>query len=112
MKSIVGIVVGCALAFAIACGGGAKKSEMPPPVPGPGPTGARSEIDALDQAITADMTTLGEARPPAPANACVTGCEPQVMSGAAATATATDPTCKPGAGETCTDACKLKDSIC
>lgn len=108
MKGLVGIVVGAVLAFAIACGGGAKSTMGPPP---PHPHDVRAELAALDQAITADMQTLDEPRPAPPVAACVENCADQ-MSGAAKSVTQDDPTCKPGAGETCKSSCDLTDSIC
>ena len=108
MKSLVGVVVGGLLAFAIACGGGAKSSMGPQPPPR---GDVRAELEALDLAITNDMQKLAEPRPAPPVAACVENCADQ-MSGAAKATTQSDPTCKPGAGETCTSSCDLKDSIC
>jgi hypothetical protein len=107
MKSLLGVVIGGLLALAIACGGGSKPAETMKPPPGD----ARAQLEALDQAITADMQKLAEPRPAPPVAACVENCADQ-MSGAATAATQEDPTCKPGKGETCSSSCTLKDSIC
>ena len=109
MRSILALVIGGLLAFAIACGGGGKPTGMMPPPPGP--RDVRAELERLDQAITADMQALSEPRPAPPVAACVENCATQ-MSGAAKVAAADDATCKPGAGEACTSSCKLKTSIC
>jgi hypothetical protein len=106
MRSLVGIVVGGLLALAIACGGGSKATSIGPPPP----RDVRAELEALDQAITADMQQLSEPRPAPPVAACVENCADQ-MSGAAKAATQADPSCKP-AGETCKSSCDLTDSIC
>ena len=110
MKSLVGVVVGGLLAFAIACGGGGRAQTMQQPKPLPGDD-QRKQIEELDQAITTDMEKLSEPRPAPPVAACVENCAPQ-MSGAATAATQEDPTCKPGKAETCSSSCTLKDSIC
>jgi hypothetical protein len=121
MRIIVGLATGCALALVIACGAGAKSSRTPGAAVAPAATDgaagmpagdSRGQIDGLDQQITAAMGKLGEARPTPPPTACVSGCEPQQMSSAGQAAVAPDPTCKPGKGDTCTQSCTLKDSIC
>ena len=106
MRSLAGVVIGGLLAFAIACGGGAKPTTSPPP-----PRDVRAELEALDQAITADMEKLAEPRPAPPVAACVENCADQ-MSGAAKAATQDDQRCKRGTGETCKSSCDLTDSIC
>lgn len=111
MKSIVGVAVGLLLALAIACGGSARKAQTQPESRPGGGTAAHAELDALDRAITADMQTLQEPRPAPPVAACVENCA-QALSGAATTTSAEDPTCKPGASQTCSDSCSLKESIC
>ncbi|MDQ3333983.1 MAG: hypothetical protein M4D80_02395 [Myxococcota bacterium] len=108
MKSLLGVLIGGLLAFAIACGGGARATETMQPKP---PGDVRSELQALDLAITADMEKLAEPRPAPPVAACVENCAQQ-MSGAATTATQEDATCKPGKGDTCSSSCTLKESIC
>jgi hypothetical protein len=107
MKSLFGVLIGGLLALAIACGGGARSSQKPLPPP----DDVRAQLAALDQAITDDMQKLSEPRPAPPVAPCVENCADQ-MSGAATTATQADPTCTPGKGDTCTQACTLKDSIC
>lgn len=106
-KALSGLVVGGVLAFAIACGGGAKKSaDMPPRADLPPRSDARAELERLDQEITAQMQQLGEPRPNPPVAACVENC-PQPMIAPV------DPaTCVPAKTDTCTQACTLKDSIC
>ena len=113
----LGLGLGLLVAFAIACGGASKSAQMKPeavPPPGGGgiPGDPRAEIDRLDGEITATMQKLGEARPDPAADACVDNCEPKAMSGAATTATAQDPTCRPASSTTCTESCNLKSSIC
>ncbi len=108
MKSLLGVLIGGLLAFAIACGGGARATETMQPKP---PGDVRSELQARDLAITADMEKLAEPRPSPPVAACVENCADQ-MSRAANAATQADPTCKPGAGEACATSCTLKESIC
>ena len=111
----LGLGLGLLLAFAIACGG-AKSAQMKPEPPPPGGGGMhgdpRAEIDRLDGEITATMEKLGEARPDPAAGACVDNCGAQAMSGAATTAIAQDPMCKPASSTTCTESCNLKSSIC
>jgi hypothetical protein len=111
MRAIAGVVVGAAFAFVIACGGAASKKvtevESRPPPPGD----PRAEIDKLDREISSLMQTLNEPRPAAPPLTCAADCA-QAMSGAAETAVLKDPTCTPGASETCKESCTLKDSIC
>jgi hypothetical protein len=110
MKSLLGVLIGSLLALAIACGGGAKgvqTSQKPLPPRGD----VRAELAALDQSITEDMQKLSEPRPAPPVAACSENCADQ-MSSAVAAATQADPTCKPGKGDTCTQACTLKESIC
>jgi len=111
MRALVGVVVGGLLALAIACGGGGAKSTMNRPGPPPVPGDTRAELERLDALITADMDVLKEPRPTPPVAACVENCAQQ-MGGAAAAATATDPTCKPAQSETCNQSCTLKESIC
>jgi len=118
MRSVVGVVVGGALALAIACGGAAKSGVTSKP--GPPPTGVdggitdpRAELDRLDQEITSQMQQLTEPRPAPAADLCVTNCGRQPMAGAAQKAIEpADPTCKPAKTETCTESCNLKSSIC
>ena len=119
MRGLAGVVVGGALALAIACGGAAKSGMTskpgPPPtgVDGGGLTDPRAELDRLDQEITSQMQKLAEPRPAPATDVCVTSCGPQPMAGAAQKATAPDdPTCKPGKSATCTESCDLKKSIC
>lgn len=114
MRALVGVIVGGLLAFAIACGGGAKsgvtqKPEGPPPIPGG--SNARAELERLDALITADMQVMNEPRPTPPVASCIENCA-QAMGGAAAAATKADPTCKPAQTETCNQSCTLKESIC
>ena len=115
MRALVGVVVGGLLAFAIACGGGSKSTitQAPPPIPpgGAGGSAQRAELERLDSLITADMQLLKEPRPAPPVAACVENCA-DAMGGAAAAATAQDPTCKPAQTETCNQSCTLKESIC
>ncbi len=112
MRALVGIVVGGLLALAIACGGGAKSGvSQKPGGPPPPPEDARTELERLDALITADMQALQEPRPAPPVASCIENCAQQ-MGGAAAAATAQDPSCKPAQTETCNQSCTLKDSIC
>ena len=101
-----GLLVGLAFAFAIACGGSAKKAEMPPPPPG---GDMRAEIDRLDGEITAEMQRMNEPRPDPQPDACVENCDPQRLAVAPAVE---DPACKPASSQTCTESCTLKTSIC
>ncbi|MBA3391862.1 MAG: hypothetical protein H0T89_04415 [Deltaproteobacteria bacterium] len=124
MKAALGIVFGAGCALLIACGAGAQKvSRSPATSPGAAePTSVsgqpseapRFEIDELDRQIDADLAKLRLARPPAPADSCVSPpCDPQRMSTAAGAANAPpEASCKPGRSDVCTDSCTLKDSIC
>ena len=113
MRALVGVIVGGLLAFAIACGGGGapKSVSQPPPIPPGGATDRRAELERLDALITSDMQAMNEPRPAPPVAACVENCAQQ-MGGAAAAATAQDPSCKPAQTETCNQSCTLKTSIC
>ena len=74
MKSVVAIVLGLVIAFAIACGGAAKpayRETAPPPRGGGLGVAPRAEIDQLDAAITADMEKLAAPRPDPAPGACV-----------------------------------------
>lgn len=116
---IAGLILGCACAVIVACGGSAKKSAMAPqpasseamPVAaGPEPS-TRQRIDDLAAQITSDLTKLNLAPPPAPATACITPpCPPDRM--AAPALPTSDATCKPGPSDTCKESCRLADSIC
>ncbi len=120
MKSLWGLAIGCGLTAMLACGGAMQKSAAP--VAGGAPPtsvgmepggGGHAEIDRLDADITAQMGKLNLPRPSVPPNACVRQCEPQQLSGVAATATEpAPPACKPAKTEVCTDVCELKKSIC
>ena len=120
MKSVVGVVVGGLLAFAIACGGSGKAVHstggMPPPGPGDagGLSNPRAELERLDQEITAEMQKLAEPRPAPPVGACAENCAQPMATQAnqAKQATQQDATCKPAQTETCTQSCTLKTSIC
>lgn len=130
MKAVLGIVLGAGCAALIACGAGAQKPSpaqatsrgvsAEPTSAGATPSAVlqtdapRSEIDELDRRIDADLAKLRIARPPAPANSCVSPpCDPQTMSTAAGAANAPpEASCKPGRSDTCRDTCTLKDSIC
>lgn len=106
MNSVFGVVVGGLLAFAIACGGGAKQTMSEPPRK----TDARAELARLDAEITAQMQQLNEPRPAPPAAACVGNCaQPLATQAAEAKAPVT---CEPAKTETCTSSCTLKTSIC
>lgn len=118
--SLLGLALGGCLAVMIACGGATPKSAYQAPAAPdaigagamPGGGDRRAEIDRFDELITADMRVLKEQRPvPAP-NACMTNCKATQMTSAAATAEPPANTCTPGKGETCTQACTLKKSIC
>jgi hypothetical protein len=120
MKSLVGIGVGFVVAIVIAaCAAAPKKSTATAPQSAAGDPGgvvggggSFDQITELDALITADMAKLGEARPEPAPGACVSNCRPHQMSSTIAATAATPPECKPAATPTCTDSCKLKDSIC
>lgn len=119
MKHLVGLPLGTLLAVAIGCAGAPSKSAAPQATASnvqagaPSPTETRTEIDALDAKITADMAALGIARPIAAPITCVgEDCAQQIAGVATSTVAPAPPTCKPAQTQTCTDVCKLKDSIC
>ena len=102
-----GFVLGLACAIVVSCGGARSASRAPTAVAAPdamGPTDARSQIEALDGQITADLATLQLARPTtSPATS------PEAM---AAGGVQRDPSCKVPVTPACTDSCRLADSIC
>lgn len=117
-KNLVGIVLGAVIAFTLSCASNTKsQAPMAPSPAGAEPqmtasaTTPRDQIARLDAAITADMEKLGTPRPVAPPLTCVgDACSEQMTSlGATAAAPAT---CPQPASATCSDVCKLKDSIC
>ena len=117
MRTLASLVLGIALA---ACAARSQKTAAPAqtaPQAGEQPSqmgvSPRTELDLLDDQITADMERLGIVRPQPPPDVCVADCEPQQMSTAVSAAAAQDPaTCQRSQSQTCTDACKLSDSIC
>ncbi len=117
MKGGLGLTLGGLCAVLIACAGprASKSVEAPAAMAAEtSPLGdsPRSQIDALDRQIDADLATLQLARPATPVGACVQPpCDPEPMATAAQPPQA-DPSCKPGASETCKDSCRLADSIC
>ena len=119
----IGLLAGALCAIAVACGGqkaamapqatGAMPVAAGPAGPGGGPREPREQIDELSRKIDADLASLGLARPPVPATACIQPpCAAEAMSAGTAPMSAEDPACKPGAGEVCRDSCRLSDSIC
>lgn len=110
---VAACVLGLAFGVVVACGGSKsalRTSAAPSAMPGEPPGGAtgdpRAQINQLDAQITADLEKLQLPRPTAaPATS------PQAMSAGGIQAT-NDPTCKAPVSETCTDSCKLADSIC
>jgi len=108
------VLLGAACAVAIACGGSKSAMRATPAAPAamsPEPAGGmpgdqRSQIEQLDAKITADLGTLKLERPTTPP-----ATSPEAMSAGGVAATA-DPTCKPPVTQTCSDSCKLADSIC
>lgn len=120
MKSVVGVVVGGLLAFAIACGGSGSAYKSNGGVPprtdaGGGLTNPRAELERLDQEITAEMQKLAEPRPAPPVGACAENCAQPMATQASQAKQATQndaATCKPAQTETCTQSCTLKTSIC
>jgi hypothetical protein len=108
----LGLCAGALCAIAIACGGSAK-SAMAPGQTTAMPRAEIAEIDALSRQIDADLAALGLARPAAPAGACIRPpCGAEALSVAPRPAHTEEPSCRPGAGETCRDTCRLSDSIC
>jgi hypothetical protein len=113
MKIVIALLLGAAIGAVVACGGAAKSAGMAPAT-GPQPPGAmdsaaspqRQRIDELDKQIDDAFTELAIARPAAPP---VT---PDMQPAAAIVKPTADPTCKAGTSQTCTDTCKLADSIC
>ena len=123
MKSLVGIVLGSLLAFVIGCAakGAQRASEAPTataaepaePAAVGGSATPQSEIKLLDEQISDDMAKLSLTRPTAPPMTCTgADCKQQLSGAAVAAAEPQPPTCKPGKGDTCTQACTIKDSIC
>jgi hypothetical protein len=76
---------------------------MPPGEP-------RSEIDALDREIAAELARA-QIEPPAAATCSGASCA-TAMSAPFATPTPSDPACHPAAGDHCGDVCTLSSSIC
>lgn len=112
MKLAWGLVLGAACAGVIACGAAPQKAAAPsmaspPSEATPMPAGSpRDQIAALDQQIDRDLAQLSLARPPVTAGA---GVEPTTMG---TQPHAAEPTCQPAKTETCSDTCRLADSIC
>lgn len=108
MRPLASLFVGAALALAIACGGAAKPSvgAVPPA------DNARGELERLDQAITADMQALGEARPAPPVASCAENCAEPLGVQSAKLKAPLEATCKPPENETCTQSGTLRKSIC
>lgn len=127
MKVWLGLLCGALIAAGIACGGATQKSAARSPVaasaerrpiaagPEPGTRGivGRNDIDELDRQIDADLARLGIEKATPPPSACVDPpCDATALSVSVAPSAANDPTCKPGAAETCKESCRLSDSIC
>lgn len=115
MKIAWGLVLGAACAGVIACGAAPQKSAAPatgvPSEAAPMPAGSpRDQIAALDQQIDRDLAQLSLARPPVITGPdTIVGGEPTTMG---TQPHAAEPTCQPAKTETCTDTCRLADSIC
>lgn len=114
MKPAVWAMVLASWAGVMACAAGQKAAMAPAASPDGGartpmPGDPRNEIDRLAQEIDASLATAGAATlAPATCEAehtCTAepmGVPPRVE----------DPACRPGAGDVCTQACTLSDSVC
>ena len=109
----IALVLGLSFGVVVACGGSkaamrstAPQAAMPGEIPAAPGGDPRAQITQLDAQITADLEKLQLPRPMTPP---VTS--PEAMSAGGVQAT-NDPTCKAPSTETCTDSCKLADSIC
>ncbi len=123
MKSLVGILLGSLLALVIGCAAKsaprstaaptATAAEQPPePAAVGGSATPQSEIKLLDEQISDDMAKLSLTRPTAQPMTCTgADCKQQLSGAAVAAEEPSPPTCKPK-GDTCTQACTIKDSIC
>lgn len=107
---VMALALGITLGVVVACGGSKsalKSGASPAPATNlPGEAGApqsdpRAQINQLDAQITADLERLAMPRPTA-----LPTMSPEEMSAGGV------PTCTAPATATCTDSCKLADSIC
>lgn len=110
MRIATGLLLGAAIAFAVACGA-AKSGGSQPTTTAGSPGGAdasirRTELDELSAKIDADLAKLQIPRPPS-----VPGVEPTPLSTNIVKPSA-DPTCKRSEATTCKESCDLGDSIC
>lgn len=115
----LGLAAGALCAIAFACGGAksamAPKSSSPSPMPerAEGMHGGHEEIDELSRRIDADLASMGLQRPAVPLAACIQPpCAAEALSAGMRPGYGVEPDCKPGAGDTCRDSCRLSDSIC
>ncbi|MEO8699509.1 MAG: hypothetical protein ABI867_05670 [Kofleriaceae bacterium] len=114
MKSLLGVLIGAVIAVIVVACGGAPTKSAPPRTPASmdagvmssGPQSARERIDQLDKQIDRAFAKWSEPRPP------IGEMTPTVASTNVQVKPTADPECKPGASETCSDTCKLGDSIC
>lgn len=117
MKTLIGVAFVACWALVVACGA-AKKTAMPaasgttaPASPMPGDP--RSEIDALDQAIAADLAKVGLATSEPAACAANQSCTAEPFAERYdMMPRAQDATCKPSQSDVCTQSCELSDSVC
>jgi hypothetical protein len=113
MRALLAVMLGAVIAAIVACGSSAPKNSTtthPPAAPDAGmsptamPQQQRARIDELDRQISEAFESWHEARPgTAGMQATVQATEVRPSS---------DPTCKPAQSETCSDSCKLGNSIC
>jgi hypothetical protein len=107
VKGLVGVIAGACAAVLIACSAArapmSARSTTPHDASGAMPPDAHAQIEELERKIADSRATLKL---------------PETASPMAPTAVHTmsahtdDPSCHPGANDTCGDVCKLSDSIC
>jgi len=114
-----GLALGACCAIVIACSSSPKHAMSPAvaPTSGDAPGGVSGmtpldEIRALDQEIEASLTGMGVKPTPRADCAADASCGQSTPVAMSVPAAVDDPTCKPGASDTCQDSCKLSDSIC
>jgi len=123
LSTLVSLALGVAIAAIVACGGASTMKSSAPTVPPastdantagaePGVEGLQGKhdprIEKLADEIAVDMKKMNLPPPVAPAGTCV---DPSCLQPLAVRPQA-DPACSPGTSDTCTDTCKLADSIC
>jgi hypothetical protein len=105
VSALRGVIAGaCCAAVVVACAAPSQPMAVAPTSAGAMPATPHDQITDLDKDIAADREKLGL---PEPVLA-------ELRSDATATpmTSSTDPACRPGKSDVCTDTCALADSIC